>query len=172
MEAVSKGATAAAAKHVEGVITHAAFPARGNKGNAFLTHTTRTTTIYERLGKLYTGADVFIVLPGTMGTLAELMVTWNVATVEHAFANKPCPPMLAFKTPWQTVINATVDALGDGGISTGKLCEHDVESGEATARPASRRRALKKINSRTHAFAKTALTLRQATLKRSRSSTT
>ncbi len=51
----------------------------GNKSaNPFLAHVIEGATMFERLSNFLELADAFIVLPGGVGTLAELFTTWNL----------------------------------------------------------------------------------------------
>ena len=74
MEAVSKGA------HECGGITIGytckIFPS--TKGNPYLTETIVTENMYDRLQGLIDDADLYIVLPGGLGTLAEMFLTLDL----------------------------------------------------------------------------------------------
>jgi uncharacterized protein (TIGR00725 family) len=72
MEAVSRGARAAGG-HVVGV-TVELFPER--VPNRHLSERRHTATLLERLGVLL-GADGFVALDGSVGTLAEFFLAWN-----------------------------------------------------------------------------------------------
>lgn len=114
MEGVSKGAAAGGAQHIEGVITASAFPDRGDHGNEYLTHTTRTSSLQDRFVKLSLGVDAYVALPGTMGTLTELVMAWNCVTVNGNFGKQPFRPIIAWRQPWEASLKAAIAPLGDG----------------------------------------------------------
>ncbi len=76
MEAVSKGA-AGAGGPVIGVTAPQLFAARPG-ANPFVTDEQPAGTLAERIGKLIDIASGAIVLPGSIGTAAELVVAWNL----------------------------------------------------------------------------------------------
>lgn len=78
MEAVSRGAHEQGG-HVVGV-TVELFERRGPV-NAFVKERVHTPDIYERLRHLLDRATGFIVLPGSIGTLNELFLTWTLVSV-------------------------------------------------------------------------------------------
>jgi len=78
MEAVSRG-THEGGGHVVGV-TVELFEKRGPV-NAFVKERVHTPDLYERLRHLLDRATGFIVLPGSIGTLNELFLTWTLVSV-------------------------------------------------------------------------------------------
>lgn len=106
MEAVSHGASLTPGAIVEGVISPAMFPMNGEKGNAFCNVLTRANTIPERIGHFLSQADAYIVLPGSLGTLTELCLTWNVSTI-NVFGGRPPLKIFAWRTPWQQFVDST-----------------------------------------------------------------
>ncbi len=79
MEAASRGAKTAGAK-VTGV-TCSAFSER--TPNPYLTEEISTQDLPERISTLMRIADGYIVLDGSIGTLAELFLAWNVIFMEE-----------------------------------------------------------------------------------------
>lgn len=75
MEAVSRGA-AARGSGVIGVTATALFPSRSG-ANRHVTLEIETETLAQRIGALIDMAHGTLVLPGSIGTAAELMVAWN-----------------------------------------------------------------------------------------------
>ncbi len=75
MEAVSRGARSAGG-HVIGVTAPAVFPGRAG-ANAHIAEERQAATLTERIHELVAPAAAFVVLPGSLGTLAELAVAWN-----------------------------------------------------------------------------------------------
>ena len=78
MEACSRGAHEEGG-HVVGV-TVELFEKRGS-ANAFVKERVHTADLYERLRHLLDRATGFIVLPGSIGTLTELFLTWTLVSV-------------------------------------------------------------------------------------------
>jgi len=111
MEAVSEGASKVKGAIVEGVICPSVFPLRGQNGNKFLTVETKAASLAERITCFMARADVFIALPGTLGTLTELVMAWNLAVV-HPMSGRPSPPVFAMRQPWQKLLQACKEGLG------------------------------------------------------------
>ena len=87
MEAVSKGAHAAGAK-VIGVTSDAIESYRPVSPNPWITEEWRCTTFKERLDRLVEECDAAIALPGGVGTLVEISLTWN-HLILHTIDPKP-----------------------------------------------------------------------------------
>ncbi len=110
MEALSKGAAEAkGSKAIAGVLVPTVFPNRKN-GNDFLTLKIEETSIEKRLATLVGGGSAFIVLPGSLGTLTELIMAWNTAVLAPLSGKKP-PPIIAFREPWEAVIKGIQGSL-------------------------------------------------------------
>lgn len=75
MEAVSRGAKERGG-FVVGVTAPSLFPERTG-ANPYLDLEIRARSLLERLEKLFALADAFLVLPGGVGTLTELLLAWN-----------------------------------------------------------------------------------------------
>lgn len=75
MEAASKGA-ARAGSRVIGVTAPLLFSKRSGP-NQYVTDEIETDSLADRLGVLIDRADGAMVLPGSIGTAAELIVAWN-----------------------------------------------------------------------------------------------
>lgn len=76
MEAVSKGA-AAEGGHVIGVTSSRLFKGRSG-ANRYVIQEIAAESLTERIGHLVTLARGSIVLPGSIGTAAELVIAWNI----------------------------------------------------------------------------------------------
>lgn len=99
MAACSQGAHEAGG-HVIGV-TVELFEQRGPV-NAFVKERVHTPDLYDRLRYLVDRADGFIALPGSIGTLNELFLTWTLVSVggrRHA-------PIVLLGDHWQAFIDA------------------------------------------------------------------
>ena len=104
----------------EGVIVPALFASRSPDGNPHLTKVTKAATILDRLAVLMRRARVFLVLPGTLGTLTELVLALQLAAVEAARpvasapgGGRPGPPRIfALRDPWEKTIGGVAAELG------------------------------------------------------------
>ncbi len=76
MEAVSRGA-AEAGGHVIGVTCDQIERWRPVGPNPWVHEEWRTSTLLERLERMLTHGDAFLALPGGVGTLTEILLTWN-----------------------------------------------------------------------------------------------
>lgn len=105
MEAVSEGASLVEGASIEGIISPSAFPSNDPSGNKYLTHITITEDLPQRVIAFLSRCNAFIVLPGSVGTLTELAITWDCSAVSALRGQQPLP-ILAMKEPWQKVIEA------------------------------------------------------------------
>jgi uncharacterized protein (TIGR00725 family) len=110
MEASAKGAVEAGGK-ATGVLVPHLFPHRDPKGNEFNTDAIDTATLLERINAMTEGVRYFIVLPGTVGTLTELTVAWNIAALGE-LGDYEATRIFCYREPWETVMSAVVDGLG------------------------------------------------------------
>jgi uncharacterized protein (TIGR00730 family) len=99
MEACSRGAHEAGG-HVVGV-TVELFEKRGPV-NAFVKERVHTPDLYERLRHLLDRANGFIVLPGSLGTLNELFLTWTLVSV----GGIPRAPIVLLGEHWAGFVEA------------------------------------------------------------------
>ncbi len=79
MEAASRGAQEAGG-HVIGVTT-SIFDGVRLHPNAYLDEEIKFPTLFQRLHHLVTMADVWVALPGGIGTLSEVALTWSLLQV-------------------------------------------------------------------------------------------
>ena len=79
MEAASRGAKEAGG-YVIGVTT-ALFDGVRFYPNAYLDEELKFPTLFQRLHQLVTLADVWVALPGGIGTLSEIALTWSLMQV-------------------------------------------------------------------------------------------
>lgn len=100
MEAVSRGARAAGG-HVTGV-TVALFPER--VPNPHLSEERFTDTLIDRLRHLM-DADAFVALDGSLGTLTEFFLAWNLRFLDRARG-----PLVCLGERWRERLRA----LGEG----------------------------------------------------------
>jgi uncharacterized protein (TIGR00730 family) len=79
MEAASRGAKEAGG-HVIGVTT-SIFDGVRLHPNAYLDEEIKFPTLFQRLHQLVTMADAWVALPGGIGTLSEVALTWSLLQV-------------------------------------------------------------------------------------------
>ena len=101
MEAASAGAAKAGGRIV-GVTVPEVFPDRSSP-NPHLTEEIPAPTIPLRIATLLEGTRAAIVLPGSIGTLAELVVSWNVRFVARHGAS-PDLVLVAVGTDWGELV--------------------------------------------------------------------
>jgi uncharacterized protein (TIGR00725 family) len=109
MEGSAKGA-ALAKGEAEGVIVTSLFTARGPGGNPYLTTTTDTPSLMARIAYLADAGAHFLVLPGTLGTLTELAVVWNLAALAPV-GGYTAATILAYRAPWEGVVAGLAQGL-------------------------------------------------------------
>lgn len=101
MEAVSEGAANAGAR-VVGVTAPPLFPQRPGP-NPFVTEEHPANTLAGRINEMLHLADAAITMPGSIGTLTELMVAWNELFI-RAMANQPQFPVVAVGPTWAELV--------------------------------------------------------------------
>jgi uncharacterized protein (TIGR00725 family) len=125
MEAVSEGA-ARGGGPVIGVTT-ALFNHR--PANPHLSHREDTTTLLERLDYLVHVASAFVVLEGSVGTMAELFLTWNLLAVD----GRPQAPLICLGGPYAAFL-AAVTAPGLVLPELARFVEVAADPADAVAR--------------------------------------
>lgn len=108
MEAVSRGAAEAGAP-VIGVTAPSVFPGRAG-ANQWVSHEIPAEDLVRRIALLSDLADGFIALPGSIGTLAELLVAWNLAFVAP-FAEVDFGPIATVGDTWRELVPQLTDHL-------------------------------------------------------------
>ncbi len=110
MEASAKGAREAGGRVVG--VTSTLF--EQNVMNEFVDEEIPTDDLYNRIRELIVHGDGYIVLRGNIGTLAELQMVWNVASLEREFNR----PIVLLGEAWRSVIRAYEEHLGIGTEQT------------------------------------------------------
>lgn len=108
MEAASRGAHEAGA-HVIGSTCTQLEEWRGTKANAWVKEEWKHETLRDRLYALVEKCDAAVMMPGGVGTLAELAVMWN----EEIISMKPARMMVLVGKGWQKTIETFIAELGD-----------------------------------------------------------
>ncbi|MDH3261173.1 MAG: LOG family protein [Acidimicrobiia bacterium] len=112
MEAVSAGAAQAGGR-VIGVTAPAVFPGRSG-ANQYVTDERPAATITERIQDLLTISNVVVALPGSLGTLAELVLAWNIAFVAPFSAGHSLP-IVAVGPTWGELVPLLTERLATNG---------------------------------------------------------
>ena len=108
MEAVSRG-TAEAGGHVIGVTCDQIEVWRPVAPNKWVQEEMRFTTLRKRLYGLIENCDAALVLPGGIGTLAELALMWSQMQTQAITAR----PLIIIGPGWQTVLDHFLDQFDE-----------------------------------------------------------
>ena len=99
MAACSRGANEAGA-HVVGV-TVEMYESRG-PANRWVRERVHTGDLFERLRQIVGRADGFVAVPGSIGTLTEVFLTWTLL----ATGARPPGPLVLLGAPWREWLGA------------------------------------------------------------------
>jgi uncharacterized protein (TIGR00730 family) len=110
MEASAKGAREAGGRVIG--VTSAVFA--DSVLNDFVDEEIPTDDLYSRIRELIAHGDAYIILRGSIGTLAELGIVWNLASLEPGF-NKP---IVLLGDSWKNVLRAYEENLAVGADQT------------------------------------------------------
>ncbi|MBN2112701.1 MAG: LOG family protein [Acidimicrobiia bacterium] len=108
MEACSRGAAEAGAR-VIGITAPAAFPGRSG-ANPWVGEEIPAPTITERIHRILSISAACITLDGSIGTLTELMVAWNVAFIARLAGGRE-KPVIAVGPSWAALIPYLAKAI-------------------------------------------------------------
>ena len=116
MEAACRGASDAGGVTI-GVTAPTVFPGRSG-ANSWVRHEIAADDLIERIGIMMQLSAAFIAMPGSIGTLAELIVAWNLAFVAP-YAGEEFGPVVAVGDTWQQLVPTLAAQLrADGGLVT------------------------------------------------------
>ncbi len=79
--------------------------------NDYLDETIRRDDLFGRIREMHARADAFVVLKGSIGTLAELALVWNLAKV----GVQPPRPIVLVGAGWKTVLESWREHLAVTG---------------------------------------------------------
>ncbi len=99
MEAVSRG-SAEAGGHVIGVTCDDIEKYRNGKPNQWVHEVMHNKDLIGRISGLIKNCDAAIALPGGVGTLAEISLTWNMIILNSI----PVPYLILVGSAWKNVI--------------------------------------------------------------------
>jgi uncharacterized protein (TIGR00730 family) len=108
MEAASRGANEAGG-HVIGVTCDEIESYRPLGPNDWVIEEWRRETLRERIDAMVENCDAAVALPGGVGTLAEISMTWNLLII-NAIAPKP---LILIGDGWQSTIETLFRTLND-----------------------------------------------------------
>ncbi len=108
MEAVSRGANQAGGK-VIGVTCDEVEAWRPVKANHWVTEEWHYHTLQERLFALVHNADAYLALPGGVGTLVELSLTWNLLITGVLLPR----PLVLVGPGWNSAVNIFIAEQGE-----------------------------------------------------------
>ena len=125
MEAASRGAREGGSKipadavfeggnhggEVHGIIAPRIFIHRPPTGNEFLTHSIIVRNLTTRVYHLLRGSEYYFVFGGTIGTMAELMVVWNAASLRQMYGGVP-QKIFVWRPFWEMVLKDFIDTVG------------------------------------------------------------
>ena len=109
MEAVSRGAHEAGGR-VLGVTAPEVFPDRSG-ANQFVSEESQAAHLVERIHELTEVSSGAITLPGSLGTLTELAIAWNLAYVARFSGSLP-KPVIVVGERWASIIDFLGEHLG------------------------------------------------------------
>lgn len=108
MEALSRGATEVGG-HVIGVTCDEIEAWRPVKANPWVTEVWHYASLRERIFALIENCDAFLALPGGVGTLAEVMLSWNLL-LTHIL---PPRPLILIGAGWRATIEQFIIEQGE-----------------------------------------------------------
>jgi uncharacterized protein (TIGR00730 family) len=108
MEALSRGA-AEAGGHVIGVTCDQIEAWRPVKANPWVKEEWHVKTFQERIFTLIENCDACLALPGGVGTLAELVLTWNLLLTNILTPR----PLILIGSGWQALIDEFLAQQGE-----------------------------------------------------------
>lgn len=109
MEAVSRGAHEVGGR-VLGVTAPEVFPDRDG-ANPFVSEESQAAHLMERIHELTDVSSGSITLPGSLGTLAELSLAWNLAYVTR-FSGAIPKPIVVVGERWASVVEFLGEKIG------------------------------------------------------------
>ena len=145
MEAVSRGAKESGPKGVaQGILAPRVFCERTPTGNEYVTHAVFARNLSDRIHRILRESEYFFVFGGTIGTVTELMVVWNAASLRGLYGGPP-QKIYLLRSAWEKAIGGLAAATGifasdtplltfvDSASEALELIEKDLEQRTGTA---------------------------------------
>eukprot|EP00126_Sphaerothecum_destruens_P008926 Sdes_comp20385_c0_seq1m14294 len=118
MESVSLGAfernqhETSPEKHCStvGILVPSLFPDR-KAGNRYLSYRIESKTLFERLCYLVSNSECFICLPGSLGTLNELILVWNELQLKKMSGRCAKYKLILYRDPWEKMLESIGEIL-------------------------------------------------------------
>lgn len=107
MQAASRGCSEAGG-HVIGITCSQIEALRGTKANQWVAEEIHFESLRERMYALIDSCDAAVVMPGGVGTMCELMVTWN----EMIVGGLSPRPLILVGSEWNAVVSQFLTSLG------------------------------------------------------------
>jgi predicted Rossmann-fold nucleotide-binding protein len=82
----------------------------------------------ERLTRLVSGSDVYIALPGSVGTLGEIVLVWNHINIDFRVRKSSLKHLILWREPFERFVSDTFNSLGLKSIDVENI--HFVDSPE------------------------------------------
>ena len=129
---------------VHGVLAPGIFMQRNILGNGYLTQRSFARSLTDRIYRLLRQAEYFVVFGGTIGTMGELFVVWNAASLRMMYGARP-HRIFVWRSKWEKPLEEFADALGmfsddrsliryvSSAEELLRLVEEDMEERKATA---------------------------------------
>ena len=125
MEAVSRGASLHGG-HVIGVTAPSLFPGRVG-ANHYVAEEIEATGLAERIGLMTEMATGAVALTGSIGTITELAVAWNLNHIARS-SFRPGVPTVAVGREWKPLLSSII---GQGASAADVHSAETVEEGVA-----------------------------------------
>jgi uncharacterized protein (TIGR00730 family) len=109
MEAVSRGGREAGAHVIGATCSQIENSHLSRKPNPYLDEVWQYETLKDRLFALVERCDLAIAMPGGVGTLAEIAITWN----EIIISAIPQKPLILFGSSWQKTFTQFISDMDE-----------------------------------------------------------
>ena len=94
-----------------GVLCPRVFTHRGPRGHESLTHVNVARDLCDRITRMLDASEYIFIFPGTLGTLTELAVSWNVSMFRK-IRKYPCKMIFLYRDPYFKAISDLNALLG------------------------------------------------------------
>ena len=95
---------------VHGILAPSIFLQRDALGNQYLTQHTIARSLTDRIHHLMQKSEYFLVFGGTIGTITELCVVWNAATLRKIYGAAP-QRIFLLRSKWEKSLGAFAEAM-------------------------------------------------------------